>query len=335
MRVALKVDGRLGLGKREIGLVSTLELIEAIARVRSVRGAAERLGLSYRSAWGRLAELEAALGQPVAVKTKGHGSVLTAFGAAFRDALADAVDRFSISLPEEERSLERRLLALLGDPAPEMKVAVSHDPLLLDVLAGIGGIEVAVAGSLEAVGKLLSGAVDVAGFHFGGTDQAECGPMAQLFEDPSVSIVPLFRREQGLILASGNPLAIRSIEDLAGRRARFVNRQKGSGTRLWFDRLLREKQVGPERILGYEVEEFTHQAVAALVASGAADAGMGARSSADRFSLDFLPLGEETYFLAVRPSPMPSFIDRIVEEMRERLREAIGYAPAESRTGRS
>ncbi|WP_321573506.1 substrate-binding domain-containing protein, partial [Geminicoccus flavidas] len=82
-------------------------------------------------------------------------------------------------------------------------------------------------------------------------------------------------------------------------------------------------------------EEFTHRAVAALIASGAADAGMGARASAERFGLDFLPLGEETYFLAVHHSVPATLVGQITESARERARHSLGYAPAEEQAGRS
>ncbi|WP_159717229.1 substrate-binding domain-containing protein, partial [Geminicoccus flavidas] len=253
MRVALTLGGQIELGGRQIGLGPTMALLDGIATDRSVRGAALRLGLSYRSAWGRLADLEAALGQPVAVKTKGHGSMLTPLGAALRDALATAFSRSAALLAEEERALQLRLAALTGTRQPRVLLAVSHDPLLLDLLAELDGAEVAVAGSLEAARRLLAGSVDAAGFHGGGVERPDAGPLAQLCAEPALAVIPLFRREQGLILAAGNPLGIRTIEDLARPGLRFVNRQKDSGTRLWLDRLLARAGVSPTAIQGYEV----------------------------------------------------------------------------------
>lgn len=335
MRVALTLGGQIELGGRQIGLGPTMALLDAIATDRSVRGAALRLGLSYRSAWGRLAELEAALGQPVAVKTKGHGSMLTPLGTALRDALAAAFSRSAALLADEERALQLRLAALTGERRPAVRLAVSHDPLLLDVLAELAWVEVAVAGSLEAARRLLAGSVDAAGFHGGGVERPDAGPLAQLCANSMLEVIPLFRREQGLILAADNPLGIRTIQDLARTGLRFVNRQKDSGTRLWLDRLLVQAGVPPSAIQGYEVEEFTHQAVAAMVASGAADAGMGARASAGRFGLDFLPLGEETYFLAVHRSVPAALVEQIAEAARERAQHGLGYAPADGQAGRS
>jgi molybdate-binding protein len=153
-----------------------------------------------------------------------------------------------------------------------------------------------------------------------------------LFEDSAFEVHPLFEREQGLMLAPGNPLGLSGLSDLATKRVRFVNRQKGSGTRSWFDRLLAQAGLKPAAIRGYEIEEFTHQAVAAVVASGAADAGMGVRVAAARFGLAFLPVGRETYYLATRAGePHPALPQLLEAARRPAAMPGYGPAPAESR----
>src|ERR1700712_3120288 len=107
--VTLIVDGTLHLRGGAVPLRSTSLLLAGIAETRSVRGAAERLDLSYRAAWGRLAALEATLGRTVAVKTKGHGSTLTPFGEDVLQALQATLDRFGASLADEQRALADRL----------------------------------------------------------------------------------------------------------------------------------------------------------------------------------------------------------------------------------
>ncbi|MCL2276817.1 MAG: molybdopterin biosynthesis protein [Treponema sp.] len=104
-------------------------------------------------------------------------------------------------------------------------------------------------------------------------------------------------RIQGLIIQKGNPLGIKSIANLRGRR--FINRQRGAGTRLFFDYLLKKEGIDPKNIDGYEREAVTHMAVAAAVQSASADAGIGIASAAKAFNLDFIPLGEEEYDFAV------------------------------------
>src|SRR5262249_39275029 len=106
-------------------------------------------------------------------------------------------------------------------------------------------------------------------------------------------------REQGLMLAAGNPQHIRGVRDLTRRGVRVVNRQVGAGTRLLLHHVLRKARVDSTRIHGYERELPTHGAVAAAIAAGTADAGPGIRAAAQAHGLDFLPLGEERYDLVM------------------------------------
>jgi putative molybdopterin biosynthesis protein len=112
--------------------------------------------------------------------------------------------------------------------------------------------------------------------------------------------VHLVTRTQGLFLAKGNPKNIRSFANLARPGVVFINRQRGSGTRLLIDQLLEEAGVDFQRLDGYQTEEFTHAAIAAYVASGMADAGFGVEPPARQFNLDFIPVAKERYFLICR-----------------------------------
>lgn len=335
MNTRLRVDGFVAVNGRHIGLHQTHALLEGIAQERSVSGAAARLGVSYRSAWGRVLALEEAIGRPVVVKTKGHGSVLTEFGAALRDAFGTALGSFEPFLRQQERTLEDCLLALTGEARPRVRFALSHDPLLLSVLAELPSFEPSVVGSQEAVEQLLSGRADAAGFHAGEEGPVPSPPFDRLVQDPAFTVKALFTREQGLMTASGNPLAIRSVRDLARTKARFVNRQRGSGTRAWFDRLLHEADVPAAAIVGYDVAEFTHQAVAAVIAANAADAGMGVRSVAEKFGLGFVAAGRETYFVAARAEAVADAIGQIGPRVLALVPGNAGYGPPDLPAGRA
>jgi putative molybdopterin biosynthesis protein len=113
----------------------------------------------------------------------------------------------------------------------------------------------------------------------------------------SFCIVNLVQREQGFIVAPGNPLNLQTWEDITIEGLKFVNRQKGSGTRLRLDAYLKSAKISPGRILGYENEETTHSGVACLVASGQADVGVGVKAAARRLGLGFIPLFHERYDL--------------------------------------
>ena len=136
-------------------------------------------------------------------------------------------------------------------------------------------------------------------------------------------------RVQGLMVKKGNPLGIKEFADI--KNVRYVNRQRGAGTRILCDWLLKENGLVPENINGYSNEEFTHTAVAALIAAGNADAGLGIYSAAKMYDLDFIPICNETYeFLvdkAYLESPMvKAFLDVLYsDEFRKRLSEMGGY----------
>ncbi len=117
-------------------------------------------------------------------------------------------------------------------------------------------------------------------------------------EEPVV-LLRLVDREQGILTAPGNPLGISGIEDLAREGLRFVNRQRGSGTRVLLDYRLACLGIAPTRITGYRDEEYTHMNVAAAVLSGRADAGLAVRSAANALGLPFVPVGVEEYDLVI------------------------------------
>ena len=117
--------------------------------------------------------------------------------------------------------------------------------------------------------------------------------------DKPMVLIKGVKRIQGIIVPKGNPLGIKSLKDIATQGRRFVNRQRGSGTRLFLDYNLKKFDINPKDIIGYEREEFTHIAVAAVVAAGDADCGLGVYSAAELMDLDFITLGHEEYDFAV------------------------------------
>ena len=114
-----------------------------------------------------------------------------------------------------------------------------------------------------------------------------------------VNLVRLVEREQGLIVAPGNPLGISNFADLARDDVRFINRQKGSGTRMLLDYQLAQAGISPTSIAGYKDEEYTHMTVASAVLSGRANVGMGVRAAANALGLEFIPVGMENYDLVI------------------------------------
>jgi putative molybdopterin biosynthesis protein len=181
----------------------------------------------------------------------------------------------------------------------------SHD-ITLDVIAqflAMQGRRLASAnvGSLGGLVALRRGEAHLSGSHLLDPDSGEynLSYIRQYLPDVPVRVVALVGREQGLLVARGNPKGIRSLADLRNPEVQFVNRQRGAGTRVLFDYHLGKMGLAPESIRGYIQEEFTHLSVAAAVASGRADCGLGIAAAAHALELDFVPLFQERYDLVV------------------------------------
>lgn len=179
----------------------------------------------------------------------------------------------------------------------------SHDPaveLLAELLKNSPlSLSFSFEGSMNGLLALYRRQAGVSGIHLWDDKTGEYNlPFVHyVLPGESVTLVNLVQRVQGLMVQPGNPLEIRSWEDLHKDGVRFINRQKGSGTRLRLDAELRERQISPARIQGYEHEEQTHFGVASRIASGQADVGIGVQSAAHRMGLDFIPLFSERYDL--------------------------------------
>ena len=183
----------------------------------------------------------------------------------------------------------------------------SHD-LTLDVLASeihrrapLTSLSSSNVGSLGGLLALKRGEAHLAGSHLLDEETGEYNVsyVRRVLPDMEVVVLNLVHRQQGLLVASGNPRGITGLKDLAREGIAYVNRQRGSGTRVLLDYELRQQNVKPDDISGYSREEFTHTAVAAAVASGTADAGLGILAAARALDLDFVPLLKERYDLVI------------------------------------
>ena len=151
-------------------------------------------------------------------------------------------------------------------------------------------------GSLDGLVNLRQGLCQISGSHLlDETGEYNRPFVRHLFPDRDVEIITLAYRTQGLMLAAGNPRSIKKISDIAQPNARFVNRNAGSGTRLWLDAELRKLKIPIEKINGYDKTVKTHSEAARLIEIGKADAALGLQAAAHQHGLDFIPLFEERY----------------------------------------
>jgi putative molybdopterin biosynthesis protein len=155
-----------------------------------------------------------------------------------------------------------------------------------------------------------------------------------LFPDREMEVITLAHRTQGLLLASGNPKGIKGMSDIAKPNVRFVNRNAGSGTRLWFDAELRRLKIPTEKINGYDRVTQTHSDAASAVRSGRVDAALGLQAAAYRQRLDFIPLFEERYDLVLpreNENTLLALLDYVqTSNFRNSLASLTGYNSAHS-----
>lgn len=155
-------------------------------------------------------------------------------------------------------------------------------------------------GSLDGLVNLRQGLCQISGSHLLDESGEYNIPFVRhLFPDRAVKVITLAYRTQGLMLATGNRKGVKIIADLARPNVRFVNRNPGSGTRLWFDAELRKLHIPAEKVSGYETVVSTHSEAAMLVANHKADVALGLQAAAHQYHLDFIPLFEERYDLVL------------------------------------
>ncbi|MBQ6067588.1 MAG: molybdopterin biosynthesis protein [Clostridia bacterium] len=202
---------------------------------------------------------------------------------------------------EAGESVSVRLLRDRRDVENALIVTGSHDPII-DELADLAQrqgcgfrVKSSHVGSMGTIAAIRAGQAHMGAIHLldGDTGTYNVPYVEKYFPEGGAVLFKGVKRVQGFMVAPGNPLGIRTIADLT--RCRYVNRQRGAGTRVLLDHLMERDGVMPDRIDGYANEKFTHTAVAASIAAGNADAGLGIWSAAKMYGLDFIPLCDEEY----------------------------------------
>ena len=236
------------------------------------------------------------------------------------------------------RALLVQELILPKSRKPAVVFSGSHDLALEGVAAQLARHMTLLSlpvGSLDGLVHLRQGLCKVSGAHLLDVSGEYNTPYVRhLFPDRAMELVTLGHRVQGLMVAPGNEKSIHSLADLTRRNVRFVNRNPGSGTRLWLDRELNRLGIDPRQIRGYDHEVKTHTEAAALIESGKADAALGLQAAAVQHGLRVFPLFEERYDLVLlreneqRLTPLLDYLQTAA--FRKGLRSLTGYNPAHS-----
>ena len=232
-----------------------------------------------------------------------------------------------------------RLLRSEGEIDRTIVATGSHD-LVLDLAASWlrerdPGVTLASSnvGSLGGLTALRDGLCHVAGSHLLDPESGEytLPYLERLLPGRELTVIRLVHRDQGLIVPAGNPLEIAGIEDVARRGLRYVNRQRGAGTRMLLDHELARRGIAPDKIEGYGREEHTHLAVAAAVAAGRADCGLGVLAAARAFDLGFVRVAKEPYDLVFEDeAPLAPLLELLESPgFREAVTALGGYDTAE------
>lgn len=318
-----------------------LELLQQVQAHGSLSAACKAEGTSYRHAWSLIRQGELQLGQALLNMERGKGSSLTALGERLVWAGHRITARLSPMLETLASELEAELGKVMRTEHDTLRVHASHGfavEKLIDTLVGLGRrIERKYVGSQESVASLHGGACELAGFHVpqGEFEARALAHYAKWLDPEHSRLIHVATRRQGMMVANGNPLKIYDVRDLVRPGLRFVNRQPSSGTRFLLDCLLDKAGLSSEQIPGPSHSEFTHAAVAAYVASGMADVGLGVETPSRRFGLDFVPLVSERYFLLCHAdcleSPGLQAVLAVLRsaEFRQSVDELPGYSAAD------
>lgn len=285
-------------------LEGTMETARPIVRARLARKIASPVDLDE---WVRV-RLGRVGGRLVATALPRGAGVLTSLVRADALLLVPA----GAEGHDADAEVEVRLLRELGELENTI-VMIGSDDVALDLAAsalrsGNARLTLSVShvGSLGGLAALRDGLCHLAGSCLLDPETGEytLSYIDQVLPGRDIAVVRLAVREQGLIVAPGNPLGLSGIEDLARGELRYVNRQPGSGTRALVDYELARSGIAPTSIIGYDREEHTHLAVAASVASGRCDCGLGLLAAAGAFGLDFVPLRREPFDLVLNAASL-------------------------------
>lgn len=223
---------------------------------------------------------------------------------------ADGILRIPINSQgiEQGKEVNIELYHSIDEIDKTILIAGSHD-MILDVLASVikhtesdYHVRSSHIGSLAGILAIQKGETHIAGSHLFDeqTGEYNVSYVKKHLKNESTVLVNLVYRQQGWIVPKGNPKGLKTLEDIKSKKASYINRQRGAGTRILFDYLLKQKNISPNEIYGYKREDFTHLSLAAAIKGGNADIGLGIYSAAKTMELDFLPVTEERYDLLMR-----------------------------------
>jgi putative molybdopterin biosynthesis protein len=299
--------------------------------------AAAELGMSYRHVWNILKKWTDFFGSELVELQKGKGATLTPLGEKLLWAEQLVNARFEPQLISLASELNLEIQKNLTFKEPLLNIAASHGyaVALLPEFTNKFKLNLQYKTTEESLQALTKGECDIAAFHLP-TDivnQKLVDMHNKYFKPNTYKVIRFVTRQQGLMIKKDNPKGIEKIADMLRPGIKFINRQNNSGTRLLIEEIFRRASVDFEKVAGFNDIEFTHSAIAAYVASGMADAGIGVETAARQFGLGFMPLTTENYVLVCHHKSVKTFaVQQLISELKtEKFHDAVlnlaGYKP--------
>lgn len=312
-------------------------LLNAIHDSGKLTKAAVELGMSYRHVWNILKKWTDFFGSDLVELQKGKGTKLTPLGEKLLWAEQLVNARFEPQLISLASELNLEIQKNLTFKEPLLKISASYGyaVALLPEFTNKFKLDLQYKTAEESIRALSKGECDIATFHLP-TDfvnQTLIEIYNKYFKPNTYKVIRFVTRQQGLMIKKGNPKGIKNVQDLLRDDIKFINRQFNSGTRLLTEEILRRASIDSKDIKGFNDVEFTHSAIAAFVASGMADTGVGVEAAAQQFGLDFIPLTTENYVLVCHHKSVKKFaIQQLITELKtEKFQQAVlklaGYKP--------
>ncbi len=330
--VWLEHNGNYLIGKKEA------QILEGINTIGSFMGTAKSLGISYAYAWNTIDRISKVLGEQIIEARRGGesggGARLTEAGLLLLKKYKSLEKQIVESLSYRKKPMIKSRLFSYDIKAPDLSIIGSHCigiEIIIDLLMRELKFnpELAYVGSSGGLAAVMLGEADIAGVHLfdDETRQYNVPFLKRYFIDDKAVVVRGYLREQGFLLAKGNPKNITGFKDLLRKDVKFVNRSLGSGTRAILDREMKKiaERIGiklkevSKRVRGYSIELRSHVEVAKALKNGKADVGLGIRAVAEKYELDFIPLAEEYFDFVIdkkrlRKPLVNSFIEMLSSE---------------------
>ena len=338
IRIKIEPVWRFTRDDQPESILVMLDLLNDIRVSGKIGRAAERAGISYRHAWNLIEKWSNFFGLPLVERKQGRGTTLTEFGGKLVWAGQRLQARLGPQLQNLSQELETEINQLFPHEPAIIRVHASHGfavSKLREMLSRESDLRVDLryTGSHNSLIALAHNECEIAGIHIPQGDlRKDSVAAAKRWLNPSLHrVIGFVTREMGLMTRQGNPLNIRSLDDLLRPQVRLINRDPDSGTRHLLDQLLARQGIDGSRIKGYDRIEFTHPAVAAFVASGMADVCFGVEAAASQFELDFVRLATEDYLFVcgkqlLETAPVQCFLEIMrSEEFLSAIAQLPGY----------